>query len=253
MIKIKTNEEVELIAKACRLTAQTFAYIEKFIKPGVSTKFLDMEAERFIVMSGGVPAFKGYKNYPATICASINDEVVHSIPSPDKVLKEGDNVSIDIGVCFNNFYGDMAKTYLVGNAKENNKMLVKVTEEALYYTISKIKAGEKLSSICKATEEYALKFGFNVIKGYVGHGIGHQLHEDPQVPNYWRGGGIGFNELILQPNMVIAIEPMLVEGTDQTITDADGWTVRTKDGKLAAHFEHTVLITETGYKILTQV
>ncbi len=253
MIKIKTEKEIEYIARACKLTAQTLAYLEKLIRPGVSTKFLDMEAERYIIMNGGVPAFKGYKNYPATICASINDEIVHSIPSPQKILKEGDNISIDIGVIVDGFYGDMAKTYLVGNVSENNKKLVKTTEEALYYTISKIKAGEKLSTICKATEEYARKFGFNVVKGYVGHGIGLQLHEDPQVPNYWRDGVPGFNELILQPNLVLAIEPMFVEGTDETILDNDGWTVRTKDGKLAAHFEHTVLVTETGYKILTQL
>ncbi len=252
MIKIKTNEEIEHIKKACILTSQALAYIERFIKPGVSTKFLDMEAERFIIMSGGIPAFKGYKNYPATICASVNDEIVHAIPSTQKILKEGDNISIDIGVNLNGYYGDMAKTYIVGNAEENNRKLVKITEEALYYTISKIKPGEKLSTICKATEEYALKFGYNVVKGYVGHGIGQQLHEDPQVPNYWRDNVPGFNELILQPNLVIALEPMFVEGSDETIVDKDGWTVKTKDGKLAAHFEHTILVTETGYKILTQ-
>lgn len=204
-------------------------------------------------MNGGVPAFKGYRDYPATICTSVNDEIVHGIPLPQKVLKEGDIISIDIGVIVDGFYGDMAKTYPVGQISENAKRLIKITEEALYHTISKIKAGEKLSAVCRTTEEYAKKHGYNVVKGYVGHGIGSELHEDPQIPNYWREGERGFNELLLQPNLVLAIEPMLVEGTDETITDKDKWTVRTKDGKLSAHFEHTVLVTETGSEILTQI
>lgn len=253
MINIKTKENIEIIRKACKLTAMTLQYIEKFVKPGVSTKFLDLEAERFIIMNGGAPAFKGYRNYPDTICASINDEIVHGIPAPQKILKEGDILSVDIGVIVDGFYGDMAKTYLVGQVSEDAKKFVKVTEEALYYTISKIRPEEKLSTICKATEEYALRYGYNVVKEYVGHGVGAALHEDPQIPNYWIEGGRGFSELILQPNLVLAIEPMLVEGTDETITDKDKWTVKTKDGKLSAHFEHTVLVTETGSEILTQI
>lgn len=253
MIRIKTPEEVEGIRKACKLTAEALRYIEKFIKPGISMKFLDMEAERFIVMNGGTPAFKGYRGYPASICTSINDEIVHGIPTADKISKSGDILSIDIGVMVDGFYGDMAKTYPVGQLNENAQQLIKVTEEALYYTISKIKAREKLSTLCKATEEYAKKHGYNVVKEYVGHGIGIALHEDPQIPNYWREDMRGFSELVLQPNLVLAIEPMIVEGSDETVTDKDKWTVRTKDGKLAAHFEHTVLVTEIGYEILTHI
>lgn len=251
MIKIKTDEEVEKIRQASKLLAKTLQYIEKFIKPGVSTKFLDMEAERFIIMNGGIPAFKGYKEYPAAICTSINDEIVHGIPSLQRIIKEGDIISIDIGVIVDGFYSDMAKTYGVGKISENAQRLIKVTEEALYYTISKIKGGEKLSTICRATEEYATQFGYNVVKEYVGHGIGSALHEDPQIPNYWIEGKQGFSELILQPNLVLAIEPMLVEGSDATVVSEDNWTVKTKDGKLSAHFEHTVLVTPSGYEILT--
>ena len=246
MIYIKTKEEIEKIRDSCRIAYRTVMMLGKYIKPGIKTSELNSIAEDFILKNGARPAFKGYKGYPATICTSINEEVVHGIPS-DRKLKEGDIISVDIGTYRNGYYGDVAFTFPVGEVDDEKKRLMDVTRESLYKGIEKAAPGNRLSDISHAIQSYVEANGFSVVRSLVGHGIGRNLHESPEVPNY---GAPGMGPE-LKPGMCLAIEPMVNAGMYEVYTLDDGWTVVTLDGRPSAHFEHTVAITENGPVILT--
>ena len=234
--------------KPNRVVAELLDYMRKLVRPGVTTKELDTKAEAFIIKRGGKPAFKGYHGYPATICASINEEVVHGIPS-NRHLREGDIIGIDLGVVMDGFYGDAARTFAVGKVDETSLKLMEVTEAALYKGIEQAVPGNRLYDISHAVQEHVEAAGFSVVRDFVGHGIGRQLHEEPQVPNY----GPPHQGPKLEEGMAIAIEPMVNEGTWQVKVLKDGWTVVTADGKRSAHFENTIVITENGPEILTRL
>lgn len=247
MIKIKSPIEIEKINKACKIVANTLETVKKYIQPEITTAQLDQLAYNFIIEQGATPAFLGYRGYPATICASINECVVHGIPNNRK-LKEGDIIGIDVGAKFQGYFGDAAITVGVGKISREAKELMDITERALYEGIKKCFKGNKLSDISHAIQTTAEKNGFSVVRRFVGHGIGAELHEDPQILNYGPPN-IG---PILKNGMVFAIEPMLNQGAHEVEILDDKWTVITKDRKLSAHFEHTVAITKNGPLILTQ-
>ncbi len=232
--------------EAGRLVALCHQVVAEAIRPGVTTRELDRIAEEFIRKNGGIPTFKGYFGYPASICVSVNDEVVHGIPGP-RVLREGDIVSVDIGVTYKGFVGDAAFTWPVGKVSELARRLLDVTREALAAGIAQSRPGNRLTDISHAVQTLAEAHGFSVVREFVGHGIGRQMHEEPQVPNY---GPPGQGPTLL-PGMVLAIEPMVNAGGAEVWVDKDRWTVRTRDGSLSAHFEHTVAITRDGPQILT--
>jgi len=247
MIIIKSSREIEQIRKSSRIVVDTFNYIEQFIKPGTETIAIDKAIDEFIRSRGAIPAFKGYRGFPASACISIDDEVVHGIPHK-RTLKEGQIVSIDVGVEFQNYFGDGAKTFVLGNIPEKTKKLVRVTREALYKGIDAAKAGNRLSDISHSIQTHVETAGFSVVRDLVGHGVGRRLHEDPQIPNY----GPPRQGPRLKPGMVLAIEPMVNAGGYQVVfDDNDKWTVRTVDGMPSAHFEHTIAITTNGVDILT--
>lgn len=246
MIYLKSREEIEKIRKACRLVAQALERLRAAIRPGVTTEELDRVAEDFIRRHGGLPAFKGYRGYPKSLCVSVNEEVVHGIPG-DRRLKEGDIVSLDLGVIMDGYYGDAAITVPVGRVSELAQRLLKVTEEALYRGIEQARPGNRLTDISHAIQRHVEAAGFSVVRDFVGHGIGRELHEDPQVPNF----GPPNQGPRLRPGMVLAIEPMVNAGTWRVKILENQWTVVTADGELSAHFEHTVAVTEDGPEILT--
>ena len=249
MIILKTPAEIEIMARASRLVAETLAMLRREVRAGVTTEDLDRLAEQFIRSHGGTPAFKGYRNYPKTLCASINDQVVHGIPSK-RTLKEGDIIGLDLGAIVDGFYGDSAVTVVVGSVNPRIAELVKVTEEALYAGIAQAVVGNRLSDISHAVQRHAEAAGFSVVTDFVGHGIGRQLHEEPQVPNYGKPG----QGPRLQEGMVLAIEPMINMGNSGVRVLDDRWTAVTTDGSLSAHFEHTIAIQSSGPpRILTQV
>lgn len=241
MIILKSPEEIEVMAKASRLVAETLQLLKRHIKAGVATDELDRLAEEFIRSRGGIPAFKGYRSYPKTLCISVNDQVVHGIPSK-RVLKEGDIVGLDLGAIVEGFYGDSAMTLPVGSIDEKAAELLRVTEAALYAGIEQAVVGNRLSDISHAVQERAESAGFSVVTDFVGHGIGRQLHEEPQVPNYGKPG----QGPRLQAGMVLAIEPMVNMGKSEVRVLEDQWTAVTKDGSLSAHFEHTIAIQPSG-------
>lgn len=247
MISIKSDREIDLMRKAGEIVGQTHNYLEKYIKPGISTNELDQLAEKFIKNQNAIPSFKNYNGFPKAICISINDEVVHGIPSSRK-LKEGDIVSIDIGACYQGYHGDSAWSYAVGEISDEKKHLLKHTERSLYNGLSIIKDGVRVGDIGNSIEKYAKENNLSVVKELVGHGIGMTVHEDPDVPNYGKKG----SGPILNEGMTIAVEPMLNIGTAKVFILDDDWTIVTGDGKASAHFEHTVLITKDGYEILTK-
>ncbi|ART74692.1 type I methionyl aminopeptidase [Sutcliffiella horikoshii] len=247
MIICKTPRELEIMREAGRIVALTHQELKKHIVPGVTTKQLDDIAEKFIRKHDAIPSFKGYNGFRGSICASVNEELVHGIPG-DRVLKDGDIISIDIGAKYNGYHGDSAWTYAVGNISDETKRLLEVTEQSLYEGIKEVKPGARLSDVSHAIQTYAEAHDFSIVREYVGHGIGQDLHEDPQIPHY----GPPNKGPRLKPGMVLAIEPMVNAGTRYVKTLADDWTVVTVDGKMCAHFEHTVAITETGYEILTK-
>lgn len=247
MISIKSDREIELMRKAGEIVGKTHNYLEKYIKPGISTNELDQLAEKFIKSQNAIPSFKNYNGFPKAICISINDEVVHGIPSSRK-LKEGDIVSIDIGACYQGYHGDSAWSYAVGEISDERKHLLKHTERSLYKGLSIIKDGVRVGDIGNSIEKYAKENNLSVVKELVGHGIGMTVHEDPDVPNYGKEG----SGPILKEGMTIAVEPMLNIGTAKVFILDDDWTIVTGDGKASAHFEHTVLITKDGYEILTK-
>jgi len=248
LITVKSKQELAYMREAGRIVALTFAQIGKVIKPGVTTGELNRLAEDFILARGGRPAFKGLYGFPASICTSVNEEVVHGIPGLRK-LDNGDIISIDIGVEINGYYGDGAVTFAVGEIGEEAARLLRVTEEALYAGIAKARAGYRLSDISHAIQAYVESRGYSVVRDYVGHGIGRSMHEEPQVPNFGRPG----RGPRLRAGMTLAIEPMINAGTHEVHVCADNWTVVTKDARLSAHFEHTVAITDGEAEILTRL
>lgn len=247
MIYLKTNEEIELLRENNILVSRTLAEVGSHIRPGVSTKELNSIAEDFIRSHGAIPAFLNYQGYPASLCISLNEQVVHGIPSSKTILKEGDIVSVDCGTFLKGFVGDSAYTFAVGEIAEEVQQLLNVTKEALYKGTAQAKAGNRVGDISAAVQEYAESFGYGVVRELQGHGLGRKMHEDPGVPNYGaRGRGP-----LLKEGMVICIEPMINMGTKAVVFEQDGWTVRTKDRKPSAHYEFAVAIRKDGADILT--
>ena len=246
MIYYKTEEEIDLIRNSSLLVAKTHAEIAGLIKPGITTLALDTIAEEFIRDNGGVPAFKGYGGFPNTLCMSPNDQVVHGIPN-DRVLEDGEILSVDCGVVMNGYFGDSAFTYEVGDVDAETKQLLKVTKESLYKGIEMAISGNRIGDIGYAVQKYAESFGYGVVRELVGHGVGKSLHESPEVPNYGRRG----RGAKLQEGLVIAIEPMINMGTRKIMQHNDGWTITTIDNKPSAHFEHTIVVRKRKAEILS--
>ena len=249
MIVLKTSKELSLMREACRISAGALKVAGEAVEPGVTTAQIDKIAHEYILKAGATPTFLNYNGFPATACISINDEIIHGIPSHRRVIKNGDIVSIDLGASINGYVGDNAATFACGDISPEAKRLCDVTRESLYEGISKAVAGGRLGDIGFAIASYCEERGFSVVREYTGHGLGTQLHEDPSVPNFGTPG----RGVRLLPGMTIAIEPMINLGSAAIKVQPDGWTVRTKDGKLSAHFEHTVAITADGPKIMTQL
>jgi len=238
MIHIRTNEEIELIRKSALMVSATLTEVAKFLKEGITTSSIDAMAEQFIRDNGGVPSFKGYGGFPASLCISVNEVVVHGFPS-DYVLKDGDIISVDCGVYMNGYHGDSAYTFAIGNVAPETLKLLQVTKQSLYKGIAEAKENNRVGDISFAIENYTHKeHGYGVVRELVGHGVGKNLHEDPQVPNYGRRG----DGKRLKEGIVIAIEPMINMGRKEVVTLEDGWTVVTIDKKMSAHFEHTVAV-----------
>lgn len=248
MIVLKSEDEIKRMADSCRIVAEVLDGIRNNLISGVTTKDLDGFVESYILSKRAHPAFKGYRGYPASVCASINEQVVHGIPSSRK-LRDGDIISIDVGVKYKGFYGDAAVTLPVGSVSNKAKKLLSVTEKALEAGIQEATAGKRLSDVSSAIQQYVESEGFSVVRSFVGHGIGRELHEEPQIPNFGRPG----EGPELMPGMTLAIEPMVNAGTWEVIVLNDGWTAVTKDRSLSAHFEHTVAITKNGFNILTKL
>lgn len=246
MISIKSSREISLLKEAGSIVYQTHLYLKPYIKNNITTKELDKLAYDFIISKGATPSFKGYNGFPASICTSINEEVVHGIPSNRK-LKNGDIISIDIGACYQGYHGDSAWTYAVGEISDDNKYLMEHTEKALYEGLNQIKPGNHIGDIGYAINEFAKKYNLGVVKELVGHGVGTNIHEEPDVPNYGKKG----TGPILKEGMVIAVEPMLTFGSPEICLLDDDWTIETEDYSMAAHYEHTVVVTKEGYEILT--
>ena len=246
MIYYKTEEEIDLIRNSSLLVAKTHAEIAGLIKPGITTLALDKIAEEFIRDNGGVPAFKGYGGFPNTLCMSPNDQVVHGIPN-DRVLEDGEILSVDCGVVMNGYFGDSAFTYEVGEVDAETKQLLKVTKESLYKGIEMAVSGNRIGDIGYAVQKHAESFGYGVVRELVGHGVGKNLHESPEVPNYGRRG----RGTIIQEGLVIAIEPMINMGTRKIMQHNDGWTITTIDNKPSAHFEHTIVVRKRKAEILS--
>lgn len=247
MISIKTPREIELMRVAGEIVGDTHKYLIPYLKPGITTKKIDSLAREYIIKRGAFPSCYHYEGYPANICISINEEVVHGIASNRK-LREGDIVTLDICACYKGYHGDSAWTYAIGHISDEKKHLMKHTEAALYEGLKQVKEGAHIGDIGNAIETYALSHHLGVVKELVGHGVGNQLHENPDVPNYGKKG----TGPILKKGMVIAVEPMLNAGTADIYLLDDDWTVITADDKPSAHFEHTVVVTENGYEILTK-
>ena len=246
MITLKSKREIELLKEAGHIVYLTHQYLRPHIKAGIKTKELDSLAEKFIRSKGATPSFKGYEGFPSTLCISINDEVVHGFPG-ERVLQDGDIISIDIGACYKGYHGDSAWTYTVGEVSDDAKYLLEHTEKALYEGIKQAKVGNRIGDIGYAVEKYAKEHNLGVVKELVGHGVGTSVHEAPDVPNY---GTKGTGPKI-RDGMVIAIEPMLTLGSPDIYVEDNDWTVKTVDSSLSAHFEHTIAITNEGVIILT--
>jgi methionyl aminopeptidase len=248
MIIYKSPSEVDRIRMAGRIVAGTIDRVLSKVRPGVTTAFLDSVAEEYIRERGATPSFKGYRGFPASICTSLNDEIVHGIPSEKRVLREGDLLSLDFGAIWEGFHADSAVTVFVGDPPSSEaEKLVRVTEEALEAGIAQIRPGGRLSDISHAVQQVVEGAGFSVVREYVGHGVGRNLHEDPQIPNYGPPG----RGPEMRPGLVVAVEPMVNVGDWPTRVLADDWTVVTEDGSLSAHFEHTIAVTEDGHEVLT--
>jgi len=247
VVRIRTQREIDLIATSCQIVADTLDMLTEHVKPGVCIIDLDERAEAFISNQGARPAFKGYMGFPATLCVSVDDEVVHGVPN-DRVLEEGQIVGIDCGAEKDGYYGDHARTFAIGKVSDDKQKLMDATRESLMRGIAAAKPGNYVSDIGYAIQSYVEKFGYSVVRELVGHGIGSELHEEPQVPNY----GQPKQGYKLREGMCIAIEPMINLGVKEVKTDSDGWTIRTADGEASAHFEHTIAITAKGPEILSK-
>jgi len=247
VIVLRSRSELEILGEANTIVARILQELGDAIKPGISTGALDEKAERLILESHGEPAFKGYRGYPKTICTSINEQVVHGIPSPDVFLEDGDIISVDIGIVYKGYVGDTAATFPVGEVSEEKRRLIRVTRESLYEGIKQARAGNRLSDISHAVQSHVEGNGFSVVRDFVGHGIGQKMHEEPQIPNFGRPH-LGPR---LEPGMVLAIEPMVNAGTYEVCVLDDKWTAVTKDGRPSAHFEHSIAVTEAEAGILS--
>ena len=247
MIRIRSKKEIELIATSCQIVSDTLDMLSDHVKPGVKINDLDKMAEKFIINCGARPAFKGYMGFPATLCVSVDDEVVHGIPN-DRILKEGQIVGIDCGAEKDGYFGDHARTFSIGKITNDKQKLMDITHKSLMLGIAEASPDNFVSDIGYAIQSYVEKYGYSVVRELVGHGIGTELHEEPQIPNY----GEPKQGYRLREGMCIAIEPMINLGSKEIKTDSDGWTIRTLDGQVSAHFEHTIAITSNGPKILSQ-
>ena len=254
MVTIKSKKEIELMREACKVVALTHNEIEKKIKPGMTTAELDQIVEKTMKKYGAISAEKGYNPgikgvppYPASACISINDEVIHGIPSNKRIIQDGDIVSIDLVSLKNGFHGDAARTYLVGNVSKDAKRLVEVTKQAFFEGIKYAKKGNRIGDVSHAIGEYVKSQGYSVVREFEGHGIGRQMHEAPEIPNYGKAG----RGIRLEPGMTLAIEPMVIQGKPNILQLDDGWTIITEDGSLSAHYENTILITENEPEVLT--
>ena len=247
MVRIRTEREIDLISVSCQIVADTLDMLAEHVKPGVSILDLDSKAENFIRNAGARPAFKGYMGFPATLCVSVDDEVVHGIPS-NRLLAEGQIVGIDCGAEKDGYFGDHAKTFAVGKITQEKQNLMDVTRKSLMLGIDAARPGNYVSDIGYAIQTYVEDFGYSIVRELVGHGIGTELHEEPQIPNY----GEPKQGYKLREGMCVAIEPMINFGMKEVKTDPNGWTIRTMDGEVSAHFEHTIAITSNGPKILSQ-
>ena len=248
MVTVKSSHQIEKMREACRITKVALDLLGKNIRPGISTAQLDSIAHKFILSQGAKPNFLHYNGYPASICASVNDEVVHGIPSKHGILREGDIISIDMGAVKDGFHGDAARTFAVGEISDEAKKLIEVTKQSFFEGVKYLKHGAKLGDVSYAIQSYVEKHGYSVVRDLVGHGIGESLHEDPQVPNFGNAG----RGMRLAAGMTLAIEPMVNAGDWRVEVLDDDWTVVTADGSLSAHYENTVLITRDGYEILTK-
>ena len=248
MVKIRTKREINLIAESCQIVADTVEMLAGYMKSGMSLSELDKLAEDYIRSRGARPAFKGYMGFPSTLCISVDDEVVHGIPS-NRLLENGQIVGVDCGAEKNGYFGDHARTFSIGSIDQEKQKLVDITHQSLMLGIREAKAGNYVSDIGHAIQTHVEQNGFSVVRELVGHGIGTDLHEDPQIPNY----GLPKQGYQLKEGMCLAIEPMVNMGTKEIMTDSDGWTVRTKDGKSSAHFEHTIAIQDGEAKILSTI
>ncbi len=256
MVTIKSKKEIELMKEACKVVAIVYQEIEKHIKQGISTWELDQIAERTMRNLGAIPAEKGYNpgikgvpQFPSSICVSINDEVIHGIPSKNRILKDGDIVSIDTVALKQGFNGDAARTFIVGNTSNENQRLVNVTKQAFFEGIKYAKTGFRIGDVSHAIGEYVRSQGYSVVREFQGHGIGKEMHEEPGIPNYGKSG----RGIRLEPGMTLAIEPMVIQGKPNILQLDDGWTIVTEDGSMAAHYENTILITEKEPEILTML
>ena len=256
MVTIKSKREIELMKEACRITGLVHKKIGEVIKPGMSTYELDKFAEQVIKENGGIPAQKGYPsgidgvpNFPSTLCISINDEVIHGIPSKKTIIKDGDIVSVDLVVYKNGYNGDAARTFLVGNVSKDARQLVEVTKQAFFEGIKYAKKGNRIGDISHAIGTFVESKGYSVVREFQGHGIGTQMHEDPGIPNYGKPG----RGIRLEPGMTLAVEPMVIMGKPGILQLDDGWTIVTEDGTLASHYENTILITEKEPEVLTLI
>ena len=249
MIVLKSSDELLAMRRAGLVVARAHEIVREMVRPGVTTLQIDQAVEEFLRKENAIPAFKGYHGYPATICASVNEVVVHGIPSSDVVLEEGSIIGIDIGAFVDGFCGDSAWTYPVGEVSDEVKTLLKVGEESLYRGIAQAVVGNRLSDISHAVQQYAESFGFSVVRDFVGHGIGRKMHEDPPVPNFGRPG----RGPRLKAGMTLAIEPMINAGDYEVEVLEDNWTAVTRDGSWSVHFEHTVAITDDGPQIITSL
>ncbi|MFH1207398.1 MAG: type I methionyl aminopeptidase [Patescibacteria group bacterium] len=248
MIRIKNAEDIAKLAEGGKRLARVLHHVASEVRPGVSTAELDESAERLIVKLGGQPSFKGFNDYPAATCISINEGVVHGIPSSKRIIKSGDVVGVDIGMKYQGLFTDMAATVPAGKISAEAKKLIEVTKKSLDKAIALVKPGVPIGDIGHAVQQYAESFGFSVVKSLVGHGVGYAVHEEPRIPNFGkRGQGIR-----LSAGMVIALEPMVNIGGDEVVTLSDGWTIVTSDGSCSAHFEHTIAVTDTGCLVLTR-
>ena len=254
MVTIKSKKEIELMREACRVTALTHKAIEEAIKPGMTTADLDRIAEETMKKYGAISAEKGYDpgikgvpKYPAATCISVNDEVIHGIPSNKRYIKDGDIVSVDLVALKDGFNGDAARTYMVGNVSKEAKRLIEVTRQAFFEGIKFAKKGNRIGDVSHAIGEYVKSQGFSVVREFEGHGIGRNMHEEPEIPNYGKDG----RGIRLEPGMTLAIEPMVIQGKPDILQLDDGWTIITEDGSLEAHYENTILITENEPEVLT--